>query len=156
VRLSSGWYRPPLDPFLAVLTIPLSAPATIFAVDMIAGYRTGRAPTGDDTMGLDHWPTQAALALAVAAVAVTVAAGVRGRWAGTSVSAACVAVTAGWFGVVSAAYPRHAGSIGEGWGVALVVWAIVFVVATGWRLAAHRPRADTLMTGGTAARIREI
>ena len=55
----------------------LLPPAMVFAVDMIAGYRTGRPPTDDDTWGLDHWPTQAALALAVVAAALAVAAGVR-------------------------------------------------------------------------------
>lgn len=138
LRLTRGWHRPPVDPVLALLAVLLLPPAAVFAVDMISGYRTGRAPTDDVTWGLDHWPTQAALALAVVAVALAVAAGVRGRWAGTATCAGCVAVTAGWFGVVSAVYPRHAGSIGEGWGVALLAWSVVFVVATGWRMVSRR------------------
>ena len=137
VRFTRGWYRPPVDPFLAALTILLFAPAAVFAVDMIEGYRTGRAPAHSLTWGVDHWPTQAALALAVVAVAVAVAAGVRGGWAGTAVSAVCVAAAAGWFGVVCTVYPQHAGSIGARWGAALLAWAIVFVAATGWRMVAH-------------------
>ena len=110
-----GWRRPHVDVPLTVLALLLAAPAMVFAFDMIAGYRSGRPPTDDDTWGLDHWPTQAALALGVVAVALAVAAGVRGRRSGTVVSAACVAVTAGWFGVVSVVHPSHAGSIGEAW-----------------------------------------
>jgi len=133
LRLPPGWYRPPVDPVLAILAIFLLPLAVAFAVDMIAGYRTGRPPTDDDTWGLDHWPTQAALALVVVAAALAVAAGVRGRWTGTAVCAGCIAVTAGWFGVVSAIYPEHAGSIGERWGVAVLAWSVVFAVAVGWR-----------------------
>ena len=137
LRLTPSWYRPPVDPVLALLAVLLLAPAAVFAVDMVTEYRTGPAPTDDITWGLDHWPTQAALALAVTAVAMAVAAGLRGRWAGTATCAGCVVVTAGWFGVVSAVYPGHAGSIGAGWGVALLVWSVVFAVATGWRMAAR-------------------
>ena len=35
-----------------------------------------------------------------------VAAGVRGRWSGTGISAGCAAATAGWYGVVSVQRPR--------------------------------------------------
>ena len=143
LRLGRGWYRRPVDPALAVLAIAVLPPAFVFAFDMVVGFRTGRPPTDDDTWGLDHWPTQAALALAVVAVAMVVAAGVRGRWAGTAASAGCVAVTAGWFGVVSAAFPGHAGSVGEPWGMALLGWAVGFIVVTGWRLLATRdPRGS--------------
>ncbi|MGY2701816.1 MULTISPECIES: hypothetical protein [unclassified Nocardioides] len=131
LRLPAGPVR--LDPALTVLTAVLLVPAAVFAVDMVDGYRSGRPPTDDDTWGIDHWPTQAALALAVVLVSAAVAAGVRGRWPGAGLSAACVVLTTGWFGVVSAVYPDHAGSIGTPWGPALVAWALLFAATTAWR-----------------------
>jgi len=138
LRPAQGWYRPPLDPVLAVLAALLAAPAVVFAAQMVAGYRTGRAPTNEDTWDVDHWPTQAAMALAVVAVAAAVAAGVRGRWSGSGVSAGCAAATAGWFGVASYSYPGLAGGVDRWWGVAVIAWAVAFVVATGVRAAVYR------------------
>jgi hypothetical protein len=135
VWLPADWYRTRLDPVVGVVAVVLVPPAVLFAVDMVAGYREGRPPLDDDTWWIDHWPTQAALALAVAGVAVAVAAGVRARWSGTAVSAGCVAVTAGWFGAWSAIYPKHAGGAGEAWGIALIGWACAFIGVVGWRLA---------------------
>ena len=123
---------------VAVVALAIVAPAAMFGVDMVKGYREGRPPRDDDTWGVDHWPTQAALGLAVAAVAVAVALGVRGRWTGTAVSAGCIAVAAGWFGYWSTVYPNHAGSAGEAWGMALIAWAFVFAGVVGWRLATRR------------------
>ena len=134
VRLPAGWYRPKLDPTVGVVAVTLVPPAVLFAVNMVTGFWEGRPPLDDDTYGIDHWPTQAALALAVAAVAVAVAAGVRARWSGTALSAGCVAVAASWFGFWSAIYPEHAGSAGEAWGKALIVWACAFTGLVAWRL----------------------
>jgi hypothetical protein len=142
-RWPDGWRRPSLDPVVGVLAVVLVPPAVLFAADMVMGYRDGRPPLDDDTWGIDHWPTQAALALAAAAVALAVSAGVRARWSGTAVSAGCVAVAAGWFGYLSATYPEHAGSAGRAWGVSLVVWAVLFGGAVGWRLTTSRARTGT-------------
>ena len=139
--LPEGWYRPRLDPPVGVAAVTLVPPAVLFAVDMVMGFREGRPPLGDDTAFIDHWPTQAALALAISAVALGVAAGVRARWSGTAVSAGCVAVAAGWFGAWSAIYPDHAGSAGEAPGIALIVWACGFTCLVWWRLSTRRARA---------------
>ena len=143
VWLPVGWYRARLDPLVGLVAATLVPPAVLFAVDMIRGFREDRPPRGDDTWGIDHWPTQAALALAGAAVAVAVAAGVRDRWSGTAVSVGCVALAVGWFGFWSAVYPEHAGSAGEGWGIALIVWACAFIGVAGWRLATRREQQAT-------------
>jgi hypothetical protein len=137
-RWPSDWYRLGMDPVVGVVALALVPPAVMYAVDMVMGYREGRAPRDDDTWGIDHWPTQAALGLATAAVAVAVAAGARGRWTGTGVSGGCVAVAAGWFGYWSTVYPDHAGSAGEAWGMALIAWACVFLGVVGWRLTTRR------------------
>ncbi len=132
--LRGRWHRAGIDPVLGLLALALAAPALVFAVDMVGGFRQGRFPRDDDTWGIDHWPTQGALGLTVVLVAVAVAVGARARWTGTAVSGGCVALAAGWFGYWSATFPRHAGSAGETWGVALVVWACVFTGAVAWRV----------------------
>jgi hypothetical protein len=141
VALPEDWYQPRLDVFVGLTAASLVAPAVLFAVDMVRGYRDGRPPLDDDTAGIDHWPTQGALGLAVAAVALAVAGGVRARWSGTAVSAGCVAVAAGWFGYWSTVYPGHAGSAGEGAGTALMAWACAFAGLVWWRLGSRRPDA---------------
>jgi hypothetical protein len=142
--------RPRLDPVVGVVSVLLIPPAVAFSVDMVHGYREGRPPLDSISWGVDHWPTQGTLALAVAAVAVAVAAGVRARWPGTAASAACVAVSAGWFGFWSAVYPDHAGSAGDAWGIALLVWACAFAAAVTWRLAEGRARAGRRSARRTA------
>jgi hypothetical protein len=127
-----------LDPVVGAGAATLVPPAALFAVDMVNGYRERRPPLDDDTWGMDHWPMQAALALAAAGVAVAVAAGVRGRWTGTTVSAGCLAVAAGWFGYWSAIYPNHAGSAGQAGGIGLIGWVVAFIGVVSWRLAQRR------------------
>jgi hypothetical protein len=83
---------------------------------MVTGFREGRPPLDDDTWGIDHWPTQGALALTAAGVAIAVAAAVRARWSGTGVSAMCVAVAACWFGVSVGDLPEPCGQRGRGVG----------------------------------------
>lgn len=147
------WRRgglPRLDPVVGVVAVLLIPPVVVFAVDMVGGYRDGRPPLDSVSWGVDHWPTQGAAALAVAAVAVAVATGVQARWSGTAASAACVAVTAGWFGFWSTVYPDHAGSAGTAWGAALMVWAGVFMAAVTWRVAGERARAGRRSARRTA------
>ena len=147
VRPRHGWRLPRVDPVVLMVVAPLVPVGVVYAVDMVIGYLTGRPPTNDDTWGLDHWPMQAALALTLALVAIGVAAGVRNRWSGTAVSAACVTVTAAWFGVICMIHPGHAASVGATWGAAVAAWAAVFAVATGWRmLSAPTPVAGETVT----------
>jgi hypothetical protein len=143
MRVLGRSHRLRLDLLAGLVAVSLIPPAVLFAVDMIMGYREGRPPLDDDTWGIDHWPTQAAMALAVATIAVAVAAGVRARWSGAAASAGCVALAAGWFGFWSAAYPDHAGSAGGAWGLALIVWAGAFMGVVGWRLLVMRFGART-------------
>lgn len=144
---SRGALVPRLDPAVGVVAVALVPPALLFAGDMVLGYREGRPPLDDDTWGIDHWPTQAALALAVAVLAVVAAGGVRERWSGTAVSAGTVVLAVGWFGFWSATYPGHAGSAGGAGGTGLLLWACVFTAVVAWRSAAHRARADRRRRG---------
>ena len=149
-----GWRLPRVDPFMVVVVTPLAGASVAYAVDVVIGYYTRRTPTNDDAWGLDHWPMQAALALTLALGALGVASGVRNGWSGTATSAACVAVTAAWFGVVCIVYPDHAASVGETWGAAVAAWAAVFAVLTAGRLLRHRVLVKR--TTGTEAAGRSI
>jgi hypothetical protein len=137
--LTAGCYSRSLDPPVGLVAAVLVPMAVWFAVDMVLGYREGRPPLDDDTWFIDHWPTQGALALSAAAVAVATAMAVRASWSGTVVSAGSVAVAAAWFGYWSATYPNHAGSAGAAGGMVLIGWAVAFAGVVIWRLA--RPAA---------------
>ena len=134
-RLSADWYRRSPDPLVGVVAGVLVPLAAWFAVDMVLGFREGRPPMDDDTWFIDHWPTQGALALSAATVAVASAVAVRASWSGTAVSAGSVAAAAAWFGYWSATYPNHAGSAGAAGGMVLIGWAVAFAGVVAWRLA---------------------
>jgi hypothetical protein len=150
-RFPANWYRSRLDLVVGAVAVTLVPPAVMFAVDMVNGYREGRPPVDDDTWGIDHWPMQAAMALAVAGVAVAVAAGVSSRWSGTAASASCAAFAVGWFGYWSAVYPNHAGSAGQAWGLALIGWAVAFMAVVEWRLKRATRRADDAHRSATSS-----
>jgi hypothetical protein len=114
---------------LAVLTLPLGA---FTAGELVMSFRDQRQPI-DQTWGIDHWPMQAALALAIPAVAGMAAL----RLPGWRLSAATAAVSAGWWGLTSISYPEHAGSLGARGGWSAVAWGAVVGVLV---VAASRPR----------------
>jgi hypothetical protein len=152
-RWSLASARPRLDPVVGGIALALVPAAAVFASEMVAAYRHGRPPRDDDTWGIDHWPTQAALGLAIAGVAVVVAAGVRARWPGTAVSAGCAVGAAAWSGYWSSVHPDHAGSAGQVGGAALLVWAVVFGSAVAWRLSdLRRPPHDRARGTGPGRR----
>jgi hypothetical protein len=94
-----------------------------YAADMVAAGREGRPPV-DVTNGLDHWPVQAALALALPAVAALAAA----RRPGWAVPACTAALSAGWFGALSVAFPDHPASLGAAGGGAAVAWGALLAL----------------------------
>jgi hypothetical protein len=120
-----------------VLTVAAAVPLLWFAIEIGANVRAGIRPNDDISLGLSHWPMQAALALALLATAALAA--VRQR--GWQVSAWTVAVGTGWMGVFSVAYPHHAGSFGLLGGTAAILWAVVFAGATLRSTRHAQPRA---------------
>ena len=120
VRVQKGW-RP--HPAVAVAAVVLLPGSLAYAADMVVGFRQGRAPTDDITWGLDHWPMQAAFAIAAAANALVLAVAVGRRWSGTLLSAATLVVSTAWFGLANVAYPDHPAGVGGHWGAAVVAWA---------------------------------
>jgi hypothetical protein len=120
---------------LLALAGAAAVPAVVLAVDWVEAARRGRPPV-DITNGLDHWPMQAALVLAIVAVAVVAA----GRPIDGRLPAWCAGGSAAWLGGMSVAYPDHAGSLGGVLGVAAVLWGAAFV-AVGELAAARAHRA---------------
>ena len=115
----------PLWPVLIVacIAVPLSI---VVAADLVMGFWELRPPIDDDTWSIDHWPMQAALALAVPAVAILASF----RLTGWRVSLWTAALSAAWWGAVSIAYPQHAGSLGTVGGWAGIVWAIALLLSS--------------------------
>lgn len=122
-----------VDPALGVLATVAVAGAIAYAVDLTRAFHGGEAD--DQTWHLDHLPMQAALGLSLAGAALVTAAAACRRSPGWRTSAVAPALSAGWLGVVSWAYPDHVGSLGTIAGVAAVVWALAFL---GTALAVHR------------------
>jgi len=91
-----------------------------------AARTTGTSTITDDSVGLDHWPVQSAVAIAAALVALLAA----GHPRGWRVPMWTVAASVAWFGVVALAEPDLVGSVNRGWAAAMLLWAAAFVVAT--------------------------
>ncbi len=113
------WSRAP-----GALVIVAVGPACAYA--WTAARSAGSGGVTDDTWSLDHWPVQAALPLALLAIAALAS----GHPRGWRLPAWCVAMAAGWFAVVCWLQPNLAGSVGRTWSTALFVWALAFIAAT--------------------------
>lgn len=109
-----------------LLTVAAAVPLIWFAAEMVASARAGRYPNDDITVGLNHWPMQAALPLAMLADAGLTAV----RQSGWQVSAWTVVAGTAWMGVFSVAYPHHAGSFGLLGGAGAILWSALFAAAT--------------------------
>ncbi|MCC5580280.1 hypothetical protein IMZ11_32130 [Microtetraspora sp. AC03309] len=96
-----------------VLATAAALPWTWYAADMIGAASEGREPI-DITMGLDHWPMQAALGITLIALAA---------W-GHPIPATTSGIASMGFGALAMAYPDHAASPGTIWGVAALVWGL--------------------------------
>lgn len=126
-RLRRRVLRPPST---KLLTLAALLGGTAYALDLLRTAWSGTHLV-DITMGLDHWPMQVALALAVPAVVLVAAA----RPADWQVSTFTAATAAGWLGATSVVYPTHAASLGQAGGTATLVWAILLIAD------AHRSRS---------------
>ena len=122
--LRSGWpsdWRPSALPIALVV---LAAIPSLF-YSWSSARATGTNPVADDTWGLDHWPIQAALPIALL-LGATLAAGHPRGW---RVPTWCVGAATAWLAVVSWFEPDLAGSIGRTWAVVALLWSVCFIVA---------------------------
>ena len=123
---------------VACVAIP---PSILAAIDLVVGFWQLRPPTDDDTWSIDHWPMQAALALAIPTVAVLASF----RASGWRTSLWTAAISAASWGAVSLSYPQHAGSLGDLGGWSAIVWSIALLLAAAVPVMA-RPRGVGLIS----------
>ncbi len=113
--------RPRVDVPLLACTLLAAVPALIYAIRMATS-----TVDVERTAGLDHYPIQAALAVAVVLVAAVIS--VSSELAGARLATATLVVTVTWIGLESVVYPDRVGSLGTAWGWVAVGWAITFLV----------------------------
>ena len=105
-------------PVLALVAVT-GAPWLAYAWVMADRSRQHR-PDTDFSSGVDHYSVQAALALALFALAVLAAGWTRGqRQVGTY-----TAVCSIYFGALCLGWPGYPGSVEKGWAIASVVWGV--------------------------------
>ncbi|WP_066951997.1 hypothetical protein [Microtetraspora fusca] len=113
------------------LPLALAAAAALpwiwYAADMVRAAAEGREPM-EITMGLDHWPVQAALGIALVALAA---------W-GHPIPAVTSGIASMSFGALAMSYPDHPASPGTIWGVAALIWGLTVLP---WGLLRRRARS---------------
>ena len=141
-RVLSSW-RPTRG---SLLLVAVAAPPCL-GYAWTSARRTGTAVVSDDTWSFDHWPVQAALALAVLMLAAYSA----GRPSGWQVPAYTLTASTAWFAIVCLAEPDLTGSVGRGWAAAMLLWAATFLLVLHGRrsveIAGGRPTGQFASVG---------
>jgi hypothetical protein len=130
-----------LDRPTLVLTLLAAGPAVWVSVLLIGSMPD---PRDDVTLGLPHLPVQAALALAIPALAAVGCLRMPG-WRTTTWTASCAAL---WWGALSLWYPSRLGTLGLAGGVAAIVWAVLLTLSALPVLGDQRASASTVPAGG--------
>ena len=107
-------------------TLVLIAVAPCCAYAWTSARTTGTAQITDDTWGLDHWPAQAALPLAVLLISALAA----GHPSGWRVPAWSAGAAAAWFAIVCWLEPHLVASMSRPWAAATLLWSVAFIAAT--------------------------
>jgi hypothetical protein len=110
----------------------LLAVAPCCAYAWTSARTTGDARITDDTWGLDHWPAQAALPLAVLLISALAA----GHPSGWRLPAWSAGAAAAWFSIVCWLEPHLVASVSRPWAAATLLWSVAFIAAT------HVPARD--------------
>lgn len=101
-----------------------AVPGVVYAVEQLGLQRDAAA--ADPHAQFGHWAAMGVFALAVALLAVTAAR----RPAGWQVAAGLAAVAAALVGAASVGFPTLPSSLGVGWGLAAIAWAIALGAAS--------------------------
>lgn len=109
---------------LAAVSLP---PWGVYAWQMAAANRM-EWPNADITNFVDHYSVQSALALTL--VAMTAVAGL--RESGRRLHGTCVALSAGYLGLVSYFWPGADGGFDATWSLLAMVWAAAVGAASWW------------------------
>lgn len=107
-------------------TLVILAAAPCCAYAWTSARATGSTRLTDDTLGLDHWPVQATLPLALLLISA-LAAGHPSGWRLPTLSAGTAAA---WFGVVCWLEPHLVGSVSRPWAGVTLLWSAAFIAAT--------------------------
>ena len=107
-------------------TLVLIAVAPCCAYAWTSARTTGDAQITDDTWGLDHWPAQAALPLAVLLISALAA----GHPSGWRLPAWSAGAAAAWFSIVCWLEPHLVASVSRPWAAATLLWSVAFIAAT--------------------------
>ncbi len=110
------------DAPVAVVVLAGLLPAIAIASQVVDAFRDPTV-SSDITQNLDHWPAHAAFALATILVASLAMLRTRGAW----LPASSAAVSAGWFGATSIAFPDHDGSLGTTGGWLAIAWGVALL-----------------------------
>jgi hypothetical protein len=131
------------DVAMLVLAGILTPFVLAYASEVVTDWRT-RAP--EITVGMEHRPMQAALAVSTALIAILASFAAKQASRGWRVNAWTVAVTVGWLGLGSVIYPDLEASLGTSHGWAATAWAGLFLLAAevrGYRNRVLRRRLHT-------------
>ena len=109
---------------LSVAGVPLWSGYVALAVDR--SWNAAEDTTESvNTLGLDHWPFQAAVGLALGLCAITMAVWPPGR----PLMRVSVSVAAAYIGVAMLAFPDRSGAMpGYLWGVSMVLWGVLIAL----------------------------
>jgi hypothetical protein len=107
-------------------TLVILAAAPCCAYAWTSARATGGPQVTDDTLGLDHWPVQAALPLALLLISALAA----GHPSGWRLPAWSAGTAAAWFAVVCWLEPHLVGSMSRPWAAVTLLWSAAFVAAT--------------------------
>jgi hypothetical protein len=110
--------------FPGTLLILAVAPCCAYA--WTSARTTGGAQLTDDTWGLDHWPVQAALPLALLLICALAA----GHPSGWRLPLWSAGTAAAWFAVVCWLEPDLVASVSRPWAAMTLLWSAAFVAAT--------------------------
>ena len=106
-------------------TLVLIAVAPCCAYAWTSARTTGDARITDDAWGLDHWPAQAALPLAVLLTCALAA----GHPSGWRLPAWSAGAAAAWFAIVCWLEPHLVASMSRPWAAATLLWSVAFIAA---------------------------
>ncbi|WP_205687403.1 hypothetical protein [Cellulomonas endophytica] len=132
-RRAGPAHRPSL--LVAALGVPLWLPYAVTAFE-----RSRARVTGSVTQGVEHWPVQGAVGVALVVAALVLAL----RQDLRALLRVTVGLSALWVGMAELSHPDRAGATGDArWGVAVTLWALLVALVALPGRAAPLPERPT-------------
>lgn len=121
--------RERVQPWLLGLTVVAAVPLLPYALGQLQ-IQIG-ASAGDPHAEVGHWTIMSGYALAIVICGLLASL----RSAGWRVPAWSAGILAVWFGLASTLFATQASAAGATWGIAAVIWGVLFVAAAEWTAA---------------------